>query len=431
MIYFITMNSSSRPQCATHSLSSAPTDFTTLESIICYVLDENGIISFMSAGIRKLLDVDPAEVCGQHFSVLFPEPIYKQVSRAHVLPKYKNKTTGSENAPKLFDERRRQNRMTHNLELTLKNPLTGASDEIVRVFLISAEGIYDPGKIDTRKGVATGFCGSRGIIVDISSYKRQQQARAKLEKHIVQAQNNEKLATMLHNMGNDITNKMGVIVGYTDIIQKKYFADGDTSARRCCGEILNASKTTSHLARQLMKKMQANEEKPVRVDLESIIDEVIELIKNTLDKNIVVNKFLHSDLHMVYADRVQIYKALITLAMKACSNIEQAATLVFADDDISLDADFIKKHELLSNEQQCLRCSIILHTDKLRVETGSRIVTPCNSNTFSEAEKKLGIHHAYTYLHNQHAFLEVITTPHSGIKYDIYFPQKSEKCATY
>jgi hypothetical protein len=395
-------------------------DFSTFPSVILYSLDPDGYFTYVSPGGAQMLGYDTQVLVGEHFSVLFPRPVYTRISREHVLARYRDTQTGVRNAPKLFDERRRGTRMTRNMEITLPSPGT-ESDTATMYWLIAAEGVYDHTEVDPAQGTQTGFQGTRGIIIDISSYKRRLMARAHFERHMAREHHDEKLLASLHDMGNEIINKMGVIIGYSDIMQKKHVAS-DEKARKWCDAIVRASEaTTAYVREWLVNGEPFARVKSARVDMDVITEEVIELVKNTTTTQLVVNKFLHIPHPVVYGERLQIYKALLTLAMKACHHIQDAATLVFTSDTVHFDSAFIKKHELLSNAHTSLCYSIIVHTQHLQVHPRSRTITPVNADEFTEEEKKLGLHHAYTYLQKQGALLEITSEPHSGIKYDIYF----------
>ncbi len=147
---------------------------------IVYSLDPQGHFTFVNESVRSM-GYEPRELIGRHFSeILHPEDL-PRVSRASVLPTLKGKTTGDAGAPKLFDERRRGERRTKNLELRLR-PKTGSTgredtpsspsidSEVIGSLTafgeLNAVGFY-PQENDEEE-----FLGSVGIIRDISERKR-------------------------------------------------------------------------------------------------------------------------------------------------------------------------------------------------------------------------------------------------------------------
>src|SRR4030042_1663627 len=85
---------------------------------IVYHIDPTGHFTFLSNSVDTL-GYKPDELIGKHFSTIVHTDDVKQFGRRHILPKYKGKITGDENAPKLFDERRTGKRKTSGLEVRL------------------------------------------------------------------------------------------------------------------------------------------------------------------------------------------------------------------------------------------------------------------------------------------------------------------------
>jgi len=141
---------------------------------IVYKIDPDGYFTFVNNSVR-ILGYEPEELIGEHFSKIIHTDDAKTFGRLYVLPKYRGKITGDENAPKLFDERRTGVRKTKNLEVRLipkkqknkKNiePLIG---EVIAFGDVSSTGFYNPSaKMKTKK-----FLGTLGIIRDITDRKR-------------------------------------------------------------------------------------------------------------------------------------------------------------------------------------------------------------------------------------------------------------------
>jgi PAS domain S-box-containing protein len=85
---------------------------------IVYRLDDQGRFVFVSENIREL-GYEPDSLIGSHYSIiLHPEEVEK-VSRPLVLERYRNRLTGDEESPRLFDERRTGHRKTRNLRVRL------------------------------------------------------------------------------------------------------------------------------------------------------------------------------------------------------------------------------------------------------------------------------------------------------------------------
>jgi PAS domain S-box-containing protein len=140
--------------------------YTLLSKVpgIVYVLDKEGKFTFLSEVLQSLLGYSENDLLGTHFSsIIHPEDV-NAVSRKHVLPRFAGIPTGSEKAPKLFDERRSNARKTSELSLRLRaRPAHNDGSDLVLLCKVNAAGRYN-----TRSEGDMEFNGTIGIIYDIT-----------------------------------------------------------------------------------------------------------------------------------------------------------------------------------------------------------------------------------------------------------------------
>lgn len=188
---------------------------------IVYSLDAAGNFVYVNDSIRRL-GWDPVELIGKHFSVLLEPEYVKKVSREHVLRKMNGVTTGPENAPKLFDERRTGDRRTRDLEVKLRRKDDGPIDHDVYGSVISYGEVNAVGFAPFSDEV--GQPGSVGIIRDVTERK---EASRLLEKSL---HDKEVLLAEIHHR---VKNNLQVIssllnlqsAGIDDAVAIKRFAD--------------------------------------------------------------------------------------------------------------------------------------------------------------------------------------------------------------
>ncbi len=221
---------------------------------IIYKIDPDGYFVYLSRAIT-ILGYRQEELVGKHFSAIVHPEDLPHISRKAVLPQFRGKETGPEQAPKLFDERRTGKRMTKNLVVRLlsKNSaldhLTAAQQPITgKVFSTGqysndqpaahreSEGLSGPlwpgrrppqsaeafyAEIDTfgeYDGETTGpegrFMGTVGVIRDISSRKKLEQKQAEFERQIFHSRKLEALGTLAGGIAHDFNNLMQGLFGY-------------------------------------------------------------------------------------------------------------------------------------------------------------------------------------------------------------------------
>lgn len=150
---------------------------------IVYLIDEAGHFKFINNAIQ-ILGYSPIELIGKHFKTILTEEDANKYSRDEIINKF-NKDSISNNTPKkIFDERRRGDRTTLDLELHLipkyySQSLTckakNIDDETI-IVEVDCAGLYEPNRVDKNNN----FIGTVGIVRDITTRKQTEDKLAHL-----------------------------------------------------------------------------------------------------------------------------------------------------------------------------------------------------------------------------------------------------------
>ncbi len=155
---------------------------------IVYRIDAEGRFIFVNDAVQRL-GFQPENLLGKHFSEIILADDVEQVSREHVLPHFKGKVTGPDQAPKLFDERRTGDRATKNLKIRLqaksqaqvRQSMVGAMGKEVFVVEINSSGMYEvlpqskdkkrsgPLAVSVEQPMQVKYIGTVGVIRDITA----------------------------------------------------------------------------------------------------------------------------------------------------------------------------------------------------------------------------------------------------------------------
>jgi len=147
---------------------------------VVYVLDAQGAFVYINDAIRQL-GFEPTELIGKHFSSIVHPEDRPEISRQEVLQRFTGIHTGSEKAPKLFDERRSGDRMTKGLEVRF---LQKDNPEWTRAN-VSAWGEVNANGVNLPE-FGLGTSGTIGIIHDISARREaERELMTKIETYAV------------------------------------------------------------------------------------------------------------------------------------------------------------------------------------------------------------------------------------------------------
>ncbi|MBD3347343.1 MAG: PAS domain S-box protein [Chitinivibrionales bacterium] len=394
-----------------------------ITSGIIYIIDPDGFFTFVNRGVEEILHYSPDELIGRHFSMIMPPREYKRVGRGNVLPLLKGVATGSEGAPGLFDERRTKERRTRNLEIQLLTKEKRKIEVLVGdvTGIMSAEGAYDIECVHGKSFKEKSFAGSQGIIYDITHYKQIEKEKRELQNHLFDVQKMDAIGRFAGGMAHDLNNKLGVIVGFADMLQKRR-GDEDPALRRYLDTIIASSQSAAELTSQLLAFAEEGTQLITKVDFNDMVQAMSRLLKPTVKNRIRIKQFYHAEEPFISGDPMELKNSMLALAMRMTSMMKDKGDIVLATKDVTVDDSFTKGHSVISNSG-----AYVLLTMIFTGVVGDEFAKMKNldqkylQGTLNE-DGDTGILRIYRCIRKHKGFIEVTNESGVGIKFDIYFP---------
>ena len=153
---------------------------------------------------------------------------------------------------------------------------------------------------------------------------RSLEERTKLEDQLRQAQKMESLGTLAAGVAHDLNNILNIIQGYASILRQG--AAGD-EIRESVEAITETTVRGTALVQQLLTLSRKNEAKFESVQVNTLIERVANLIKETFPKTIEIDLELARALPPIMADQNQITQVLLNLCVNARDAMQDGGRL--------------------------------------------------------------------------------------------------------
>ena len=237
------------------------------------IIAQDGVIKFSNQKAREFLGYTEQELHGLPFAgFIHPE------DRDIVINRHKQRLTG-ENPPD-----------TYNFRITNRK----GEAFWIEISSVVIEWLKKPATIN--------------FLRDISE-------RKKLEDQLRQAQKMESIGTLAGGIAHDFNNILYIIIGNTDIGMEALPDDCNTWIN--LNEIRIAADRAKNMIKQILtfSRQTDPEKKPVKV--QSILKEVINLLKSSIPAIIEIRKNIDDNCSHVLADSIQVHQVVMNLSTNA------------------------------------------------------------------------------------------------------------------
>jgi two-component system cell cycle sensor histidine kinase/response regulator CckA len=176
---------------------------------------------------------------------------------------------------------------------------------------------------------------SDGGVEKLVIVNRDVSERKDLEKKLLLSQKLEAIGKLSGGVAHDFNNLLGVILGYSSELQKRI--PPDDPYREAVDEIQNAGKRAASLTQQLLAFSRKQVFEPQILDLKTIVAEAAKMLERLIGEDITLDIVPVQQIGMVKADRGQIERVILNLAVNARDAMPQGGTIRIEIADVELD----------------------------------------------------------------------------------------------
>lgn len=186
------------------------------------------------------------------------------------------------------------------------------------------------------------FSGLRGIIIDISDRKQQEEERLKISDQLRQAQKMESIGRLAGGVSHDLNNMLSPIIGYTELLLYEF--EKNENIREQLNHILGAGLRAKDMVHQLLafSRKQTLEYKPIH--LNKILTNFENLLRRTIREDIEIEILTSPVDPVIMADTGQLEQVVMNLAVNAQDAMPNGGKLVFETGTACLEEAYTRIH---------------------------------------------------------------------------------------
>jgi PAS domain S-box-containing protein len=167
--------------------------------------------------------------------------------------------------------------------------------------------------------------------------------RREVEEQLRQSQKMQAVGQLTGGIAHDFNNLLAIIVGNLQLLAERL--GGDARAREHLDDALWSAKRGGELTRRLLAFARKQPLKPEVLDLNDVVTGVTELLRRTLGANVRIEATLAPDLWKAVADRGELERALVNLAVNARDAMTGGGTLALETRNAVLDEDYAEQYQ--------------------------------------------------------------------------------------
>ncbi len=244
--------------------------------------------------------------------------------------------------------------------------------------------------------------------------------RKRLEEQLRQAQKMEAIGTLAGGIAHDFNNLLTSILGFASVVRLELPAD--SLLRHDVETIIHSAKRASELTRQLLTFARRSQVEVYPLNLNDVVREVIRLLERTIDKAIVIEPHLSSDLSIVKGNAGQLHQMLLNLCLNARDAMPEGGRLIIETQNVTLSKEKARA-ELALKADRYILLSVTDTGIGMNTEIQQRLFEPFF--TTKEQGRGLGLAMVYGIVHGHGGAIHVYSEPGQGSTFKVYLPVAS------
>jgi PAS domain S-box-containing protein len=271
------------------------------------------------------------------------------------------------------------------------------------------------------------FLGIRASGRDIHERKLAEADRERLEAQLLQSQKMEAVGQLAGGVAHDFNNLLHVILGYTNILRGRL---GEKSEdRHAIEQVHRAAERAADLTRQLLAFSRRQIIQPVALDLNSLIQGVLKMVRAAVGAHIDLLFMPGPRLGVVRADRGQLEQVLMNLSVNARDAMPNGGTLTIDTKNVAFDGAWCLENPWAAPGRY-VQFSVADTGCGMDAETCAQIFEPFFTTKEVGQGTGLGLAMVYGIVKHHGGLIHVDSAPGKGATFSVYLPAADQPADT-
>ncbi|MFZ5453436.1 MAG: PAS domain S-box protein [Thermodesulfobacteriota bacterium] len=258
-----------------------------------------------------------------------------------------------------------------------------------------------------------------GVFYNISRSKETEEALRLSEEQLLQAQKMEAVGRLAGGVAHDFNNLLTGIIGYSELLLRRL--EEQDPLRTSVEEIYKAGERASSLIRQLLAFSRKQILQPKRLNLNSVIRDMENLLQRLIGEDIYLVTDLEAGLGMVEADPSQIEQVIINLVVNARDAMPLGGKLTIETANVDLDDSYAHRDVNFQGGPYVM-LAVSDNGVGMDEETQAHIFEPFFTTKTGSKGTGLGLSTVYGIVKQSGGYIWVYSEPKWGTTFKIYLP---------
>ncbi len=267
--------------------------------------------------------------------------------------------------------------------------------------------------------------GSQGLVIDLTERKREETRRRELESRLRQSEKLEALGQLAGGVAHDFNNQLVGVMAYAQLLKED--RPGDELVAEYTDNILAPAHRAAELTRKLLAFARKGTYRRTTVDLHAIIDEVVAILRRSIDKSIRLVRHYEAASPVISGDATQLQSALLNVGLNARDAMPDGGEILFATRTV--DTPPSMRSSRTAPPSRCLEVAVTDTGIGMSAEVAGRIFEPFYTTKEPGQGTGMGLAAVHGTVEAHDGSIAVESAPGVGSTFTMLFPLVEQHAA--